>query len=57
MEDPTPPVQTDEQPKAVPRAEEMLVGPILESPSARQHMGEPITAVGGLGNENNYRRQ
>ena len=27
----------------------MLVDPILESPGARQHAGEPITAVGGLG--------
>ena len=27
----------------------MLVDPILESPSAREHAGEPIAAPGGLG--------
>jgi len=47
--DPVPPVQTDEQPKASPGVEGMLVDPILESPGARQHAGEPIAAVGGLG--------
>ena len=42
-------VQTDEQPKAGSRMEGMPVDPILESPGARQHGGEAIAAVGGLG--------
>ena len=49
--DPAPPVQTDEQPKAGPGAEEMPVDPILESPGARHHVREPIAAVGGLGGD------
>ena len=42
-------VQTDEQSKAGSRMEGMPVDPILESPGARQHAGEPIAAVGELG--------
>ena len=49
MEDPAPPVQTDEQPKAGPRVEEMLVDPILESPGARQSAEESAAAASGLG--------
>ena len=37
-----PPVQTDEQPKASPRVEGMLVDPSLESLGAWQHMREPV---------------
>ena len=44
-----PPVQTDEQPKAGPGVEGIPVDPILESPGARQHAGEPIAAIGRLG--------
>ena len=44
-----PPVQTDEQPKAGAGVKGMPVDPILESPGARQHVGEPVAAVGGLG--------
>ena len=47
--DPAPPVQTEQQPEAGPGVGEMPVDPILESPSARQHAGEPITAPGGIG--------
>ena len=43
------PIQTDEQPKAGFGIEGMPVDPILESPGARQHTGEPIAAVGRLG--------
>ena len=47
--DPTPPVQTDEQPKAGLGVDGMPVDPILEFLGARQHAGEPIATVGGLG--------
>ena len=43
------PAQTEQQLEASPGAGEMLVDPILESPSAREHAGEPIAAPGGLG--------
>ena len=47
--DPTPPVQTEQQLDADPGMGEMPVDPILESPGARQHAGEPIAAVSRLG--------
>ena len=47
--DPVLPVQADEQPMAGSGMEGTPVDPILESPGARQHVGEPIAAVGGLG--------
>jgi hypothetical protein len=49
MTDPAPPAQTEQQLETGPKAGEMPVGPIHESPSARQHTGEPIAAPGGLG--------
>jgi len=47
--DPVLPVQADEQPMAGSGMEGTPVDPILESLGARQHAGEPIAAVGGLG--------
>ena len=49
MIDLAPPAQTEQQPEASPGVEEMPVDPILESLSAREHMEEPIAALGGLG--------
>ena len=49
MEDLTPPVQTVEQPKASPGAEEVAVDPILKSPSARRSAEESAAATGELG--------
>ena len=49
MEDPTPPVQTDEQPKAGPGAEEMSVDPISESSGARQPTKESTAAASKFG--------
>ena len=49
MEDLTPPVQTNEQPKASPRAEEMMVDPIPESPGDRRLAEESTAAAGELG--------
>ena len=46
---PAPPAQTEQQPKTVLGVGEMRVDPILESPSAREHAGEPIDAPGRLG--------
>jgi len=49
MTDLAPPAQTEQQPETGLGAGEMPVDPILESPSAREHAGEPIAAPGGLG--------
>ncbi|XP_066365278.1 uncharacterized protein [Miscanthus floridulus] len=46
--DPAPPAQIEQQPETGPRAVEMPVGHILESPSVREHVGEPIATPSGL---------
>ncbi|XP_066323663.1 uncharacterized protein [Miscanthus floridulus] len=46
--DPTLPTQTKQQLETSPGAVEMPVDHILESPSAREHAGEPIAAPSGL---------
>ena len=48
-EDPTPPVQTVEQPRADPEVEATPTAPTLESPSARQPEEGSTAASGGLG--------
>ena len=47
MEDPKSPAQTDEQPRANPKAEVTPATPMLGSPSARQPAEKSTTAVSG----------
>ena len=49
MEDLTPPIQTDEQPGAGPRAEAMLADPVLKSLGARRPVEESTAAADVLG--------
>ena len=49
MEDLTPPIQTDEQPRAGPGVEAMLVAPVSKSPGARQPAEESTATADGLG--------
>ena len=49
MADPKSPAQTNEQPRADPKAEVMPAAPVSGSPSARQSAEKSTTAAGGAG--------
>ena len=51
MEDPKSTAQTDEQPRADPKAEVTPIAPVLGSPSARQPAEKSTTAMGGAGDD------